>query len=311
MPNIQTTSAAQLLRATGNAGLQIAMVAKGPKVTSTAGIAVSVPEAAHVQAMGESFQRQLDAFKQVLLAPPPPVQKFNVVDAMGALIVWIGSAIVGGVTYLGAWFGNIYIGGTDASNAPIVADAAGNVTITGATITLTKNGVKTTIGNDMGPDGLTDSLSSEDISVANGQLTTVNPFAFVCNEWNPALSQYEAVAALRGTGAGSGRLLIGKVGGGSSILLAEDGAGSPQVLVNSGADTSFMRPLNILSGGDITATGNVFGGGTDMATLLADIATLNAAVATLTTSVAGKVGHGAAITGTADLITGAVTGSVS
>lgn len=247
MPNLQTTSAAQLLKATGNAGLEIANVRKGPKGNAPAD---------SVANMGENFQRQIDAIKQVLLAPPPPVTNFNVVDTMGALIAWIGSSIVAGVTYFGAWFRNLYIGGTSAADAKIIADADGNVTINGATITLTKNGVKTTIENDMGPDGQTESLTSEDISVSHGQFTAVTPFYFICYEWDPGLVQYEAVATLRGAGDGTGRLTLGRVGGGPSALFTAGGVGSPQALVSDGTgNSSFLRPLEISSGAGFTAAG--------------------------------------------------------
>lgn len=246
MPNLQTTSAAQLLRATGNAGLEIANVRKGQKGNAPAD---------SVANMGENFQRQIDAIKQVLLTPPPPVTQFNVIDSLGALIAWIGSSVITGVTFFGAWFRNLYIGGTSAADAKIIADADGNVTINGATITLTKNGVKTTIQNTAGPDGVTESLTSEDITISHGQFTAITPFYFICWEWNPGLAQYEAVAALRGTGAGAGRLLITKIGGGPEVLLAADGAGAPQALVTDSTNTSYLRPLDVGSGGGFTASG--------------------------------------------------------
>lgn len=94
-----------------------------------------------------SLQTQIDIIMRVLRSPLPVPESFGVTDQNGELIAWIGSQVVNGVLYQGAWFKQLYIGGTDASTAKIVADANGNVTITGATITLDTNGVTTTIGN--------------------------------------------------------------------------------------------------------------------------------------------------------------------
>jgi hypothetical protein len=51
------------------------------------------------------------------------------------------------VGFNGAWFKQVRVGGPNISNPVIQSDAAGDVTINGATITLVKNGVTTTINN--------------------------------------------------------------------------------------------------------------------------------------------------------------------
>jgi hypothetical protein len=184
-----------------------------------------------------NLQNQLDVHWRAISSTPQPLQTFSVVNAMGALIGWIGSRAVGVTNYIGAWFREIRIGGTDASNAAIVADSSGNVSITGAAITLNRGGVLTTIQNNAGPDGLTESLDSLDITVAHGQQTIVTPYSFSCWAWDPVNSIYSPVASLGAGGApGSttGRLQLSRIGSSNLITLALGGAGAPFILVTDG-----------------------------------------------------------------------------
>lgn len=77
----------------------------------------------------------------------PKVSKFNVWDLSSNRIGFIGDD-TGDSNYVGAWFKRIRGGGTAPSNAPLQTDDVGNMTLNGATITLNKNGIVTTINND-------------------------------------------------------------------------------------------------------------------------------------------------------------------
>ena len=73
-------------------------------------------------------------------AKPGQIGVFNASDV---LIGWIGTN--GG--FFGAWFKQLYIGGTSPADAKVIADASGNVTINGATFSLTANSTTTTINH--------------------------------------------------------------------------------------------------------------------------------------------------------------------
>jgi hypothetical protein len=66
------------------------------------------------------------------------------------------------------------------------------------------------------------------------------------------------------------------------------------------------RALNVT--GNVVATGDVSGGATSLAALLALTVSLQSQINTLNS---GKANHGGALTGTANLTTGAVTGTVT
>ena len=71
--------------------------------------------------------------------------KFGVYNASGSQIGFIG--VESGNE--GAWFRTLSIGGTSYGTGKIKADSSGNVTISDATLTLTLNGVVTSIQNDL------------------------------------------------------------------------------------------------------------------------------------------------------------------
>lgn len=71
--------------------------------------------------------------------------KFGVYNASGSQIGFIG--VESGNE--GAWFKTLSVGGTSYANGKIKADSSGNVTISDATLTLTLNGVVTSIQNDL------------------------------------------------------------------------------------------------------------------------------------------------------------------
>ncbi len=175
MSNLNTTTAAILKQSTGNALTEIAIVRNGIRPGS--GLRQMTPAPAQDTAdMGHNLQIQIDQIKQALAIPPPPITDFQVVDANGALIGWIGTQDVGNVSFVGAWFKDIYIGGIDAAHAVITANDSG-VVINGASITLNLNGVTTVISNGHAPsDADVESLTS--IDNATGDYSYVNPFEF-------------------------------------------------------------------------------------------------------------------------------------
>ena len=64
------------------------------------------------------------------------VSIFQIFDTLGNLIGWVGDGVYasGGAGFVGAWFKQVYIGGSSPSSAQIVANSAGNVTISGSLI---------------------------------------------------------------------------------------------------------------------------------------------------------------------------------
>jgi hypothetical protein len=202
-----------------------------------------------------NLQNQLDVHWRAISSTPQPLQTFSVVNAMGALIGWIGSRVVGVTNYIGAWFREIRIGGTDASNAAIVADSSGNVSITGAAITLNRGGVLTTIQNNAGPDGLTESLNSLDITVAHGQQTIVTPYSFSCWAWDPTNLIYSPVAALSAGGApGStaARLILNRFGSPNTITMSlAGGGGAPFIVVDNGTTPIVLSAVDGITVGGI------------------------------------------------------------
>lgn len=73
-------------------------------------------------------QYQVDLQTQILIALASGSDSLSVLGAGGEPIGWIGSD----ADKVGAWFKNLYVGGTSPDNAQIVADSNGDVTITGA-----------------------------------------------------------------------------------------------------------------------------------------------------------------------------------
>jgi hypothetical protein len=155
------------------------------------------------------------------------------------------------VTYMGAWFRQIYIGGTDASTAKIVADASGNVTITGATITINSSGVITSIANVSTPPFGVLSLKSTDI--ASGYWTGIHPFGIdlVDNLGN-------SLGYLR-SGGGQGHIALSNVAGTKTIQMATGGAGSPAINMNNAGATATISPAgwNINSQSSVDGSGNL------------------------------------------------------
>ncbi len=123
-----------------------------------------------------NLQFQIDQINAAL-AQQQSIQSFAVTNAVGQLIAWIGDTLVSGIQYMGAWFKQLYIGGSSAATAKIVADASGNVSINGATITINSGGTLTTINNAVNP-WSTNAASLTSTHIATGEYSMVDPFNF-------------------------------------------------------------------------------------------------------------------------------------
>jgi hypothetical protein len=148
-------------------------------------------------------------------------------DTDGSLIAWIGDRVVNGISYIGAYFRRIWIGGTGPADANIIADATG-ISINGASITLTKNGVTTTINNVSGISGETESLNSKDSVTPHGSVYGDHPFQplLLCLGCRHS-GIYTPVVGLKASGSGEGRLILANLTGNLINLATGGGGGTP------------------------------------------------------------------------------------
>lgn len=297
--------------------------------TQTAG---DVAEALH------GLQDQIYKLNRLIAQVPPPLQTFSVVDSIGSLIGWIGDQVTATAEFIGAWFKTLYIGGTGPADAKIVADASGNVTINGATITLTENGVMTVIDGSVNSlTGHPQGLLVRDIVAASHPYASIGPDDIILTREFASVPTLVAelhqnldgglLHLFNGTHPDR-QIILDNTTPVQPIIKIQSGGSGAQAAMNpiavgvtDGVDSSAMSATAISSGGtidsaaDITSGGNVFGGGTDMAALLADIGTINTTLTSLQLQItslnSGKADHGGALTGTADLVTGAVTGTIT
>lgn len=250
--------------ATSNSAARIAAAAKGLESESAFQMAA--------QQM-VSHQEQIDAITKLLREPLPHPATYGVTDPSGVLIAWIGYQVSGNVAYYGGWFKQLYIGGTSPADAKIVADSNGNVTITGATLTLTANGVTTTLNNANGFVASTvESIKSHDD--VSGGYSYLSPHNLII------LSNDEAHALANLTVPGSGGSqagllsLINQAGTSQGSLTPSrltllSSAGGP-VLLDAGSglqgsDTSGTYNFNAANGlsivvGSVTLTSDVSNG---------------------------------------------------
>lgn len=189
--------------------------------------------------MGDSLQSQINSVVGALMNPGA-VTQIQVVDQTGALIGWIGSQIIGGVSYEGGWFLDLYIGGTGPANAVITANGGG-VTITNAPIKLTSNGVETDINNETLPAwGAGVSLVSIDTSVTHGDQSFIAPQAMGVFSWNG--TALTSVAVFGDGGSGQGFLELNGVGNSDQIAMNIDPAA---ITLTDGTHTCSIGPTTI------------------------------------------------------------------
>ncbi len=212
-----------------------------------------------------STQRQIDTLVSAL-QQEPTIQEFEVTDSSGGLIAWIGNAVIGSLSYVGAWFKQLYIGGTSAATAKIVADANGNVTINGATIVLNGNGTLTTINNAVNP-WSTNAASMTSQNIATGNYSMIDPFNVgiltAANSPIVWMRNTAGVGSVSMNGAGTfGSVLVTGGGSNSHLYTTElqitNGTTRTMTLDNSTSIFSLNGPLgNTFIADDSVDTGNV------------------------------------------------------
>lgn len=152
----------------------------------------------------ESLQQAHDKITKQLSSDLPALTKFEVADEKGALITWIGSRLINNLTYQGLWSKRLYVGGTDASNAPLFADNNGNVVIG-------KNGslaIQNTLGTQKGFLGVKTEAALTITNATNNaglvQLTTSVPHTYVTGD--------AVISTIPGFATGTGDFAITVVG---------------------------------------------------------------------------------------------------
>lgn len=162
--------------------------------------------------------------------------KFAVFNASGSQIGFIG--VESGNE--GAWFKTMRVGGTSYANGILQADAAGNVTMNGATFTLNLNGTTTAIQNTL------DSNLSEyvgcKVRLNTGGYSTVTPLGFNTFHTDDAT----VLAAIQRSGS-AGTLSLKNSTLTNSITAT---ASTPRIVVS---DPTFSTTINA---GQIVISGN-------------------------------------------------------
>lgn len=111
-----------------------------------------------------------------------------------------------------------------------------------ANVSLTANGVRTTLNNDNDPDlGQTVSLESEDISVSNGDKSALAPNGYFVMAWDGAA--YQVIAFITDGGSGYGAIGLANVSSSNAVTME---ASTPQVQVTNGVSTSALLPSGII-----------------------------------------------------------------
>jgi hypothetical protein len=244
MSSIQTTSSPILAKSPGTASPEIGRVRT----------AKSLDRASPANAeMGENIQRQINAIVNALQAPVPQLETLQVTAPDGTLLGWIGTFSDNTGSYAGAWFKQLYIGGTSAADAAIVADSSGNVTIRDAEIVITGGGVQTTINNILDPvTGLTESIQSLDITIPTGGYSFLSPYSFQMMAFNATTVSYQPGIEINNTNASGGGadIIISDApsGGTKEIQLATGGGGTPFIIVTDGTNTSRLTQAELTTG---------------------------------------------------------------
>lgn len=192
------------------------------------------------------------------------------------------------------------------------------------------NGVQTTVDNAVDPVTLNAaSLKSLDVASANGDYSLVDPFQFALLHWDGAayqicatLKQVVGDAQLRLVKIGTSNVALIATGGGGGVPFISLANGTHTVVVGSGHPLSLDGVDVLAANGDVTVPGNLGGthaqnlGPLDSPTfsnLTTTAGALNTVLASLQSQINAKPNHGDAVvvsvTGTADLVTGAVTGT--
>jgi len=185
----------------------------------------------HAEEAFNSLQTQTNSIMNALRAPLPQAGQLYITDASGALIGWIGYQAIGGVNYEGAWFANIYLGGTSPANALVIfTSVSDTVTINGG-LTVNNGNV---LFNYTGPGFQTWVIGG------TGAIFNVNPYA---THFQSAF-QYEATSGgLEVLMSADGGLTVGNFGTNYNVnilpttVTLSDGSGNQLVVLSTSGDT--------------------------------------------------------------------------
>lgn len=141
--------------------------------------------------------------------------RFRVFDQLGALIGWIGDDTANS-GFVGAWLKQCRIGGSLPSNAPLVADANGNVSLNGATMTLNLNGITTSLNHQT----VYSNVAALRTIEGSGMLREVVIAPNLIGMYQNGNSQVEVRNGSPGSPAGvGGQILVRNFAGGQCALL--------------------------------------------------------------------------------------------
>ncbi len=228
MPGLAAPTAPILLKSSGNVQSDVNKLRT-----------LRTPESQATASGLDDLQRQVNVIVQAL-TNPGALTDLLVLNTKGAMIGWIGSRIVDGITYEGGWFENIYIGGTGPADAVITA-SGGGVVINNASIKLTSNGLETDINNETLPAfGSGVSLVSIDTSVPNGDQSFIAPSAMGTTSWDGAA--FQTIAILGDDGSQNGVLQLTGVGSSDQIFLQLN---PPVITVSNGVSGTIIGPTEI------------------------------------------------------------------
>ena len=140
-----------------------------------------------ISSMGSAIDQILAALR----APIPQPNQTYITDPSGNLIGWIGFSSLSGVSYKGAWFQNLYVGGTGPQNAQF--SVTGNPS-TGFSVVINAGSLILENGAYITGDGYI-SL------VAVGSTITLNPLTDIISLTVP--SGFEFIVTSAGMGVGN------------------------------------------------------------------------------------------------------------
>lgn len=141
-------------------------------------------------------QQHFERIYKTLQSTPEAQDPIVVTDQDGNLIAWIGAQD----KYIGAFFAQVYIGGTGPDTANLFVDNTGTLNIRNAIIIVQKDGATTTLGNYIDPNGTMGIQVKNDVSGFKAAMGDSGLYV-----WNDAEASVIAEVA---NGSGSGRITV-------------------------------------------------------------------------------------------------------